>query len=75
MNRRRLLSWLGALPFVGVGAKAMANEAKHIQMMGVSTVDHPLLLEAVLRFQANARGELLPDGLETHCYRQRTTMH
>jgi hypothetical protein len=30
---------------------------------GVSTVDHPLLLEAVLRFQANARGELLPtDG-------------
>ena len=30
---------------------------------GVSTVDSPLLLEAVLRFQANARGELLPtDG-------------
>lgn len=30
---------------------------------GVSVVDHPLLLEAVLRFQANARGELLPtDG-------------
>jgi hypothetical protein len=30
---------------------------------GISTVDHPLLLEAVLRFQANARGELLPaDG-------------
>lgn len=29
----------------------------------VSKVDHPLLLEAVLRFQANARGELLPvDG-------------
>lgn len=30
---------------------------------GTSTVDHPLLLEAVLRFQANALGELLPsDG-------------
>lgn len=30
---------------------------------GVSTIDHPLLLEAVLRFQANAYGELLPaDG-------------
>lgn len=30
---------------------------------GTSTVDHPLLLEACLRFQANARGELLPsDG-------------
>src|SRR5882672_12516379 len=27
---------------------------------GVSTVQHPLLLEAALRFQANARGELLP---------------
>ena len=30
---------------------------------GMSTVRHPALLEAVLRFQANARGELLPsDG-------------
>ena len=30
---------------------------------GMSKVRHPLLLEAVLRFQANARGELLPaDG-------------
>ena len=30
---------------------------------GISVVRHPLLLEAVLRFQANARGELLPaDG-------------
>ncbi|MCV9940921.1 hypothetical protein OIU35_31610 [Boseaceae bacterium BT-24-1] len=29
----------------------------------MSTVRHPLLLEAILRFQANARGELLPaDG-------------
>jgi len=27
---------------------------------GISTVQHPLLLEATLRFQANARGELLP---------------
>jgi hypothetical protein len=30
---------------------------------GMSVVRHPLLLEAVLRFQANARGEMLPaDG-------------
>jgi hypothetical protein len=30
---------------------------------GLSVVKHPLLLEAVLRFQANARGEMLPaDG-------------
>lgn len=27
---------------------------------GMSTIRHPLLAEAVLRFQANARGELLP---------------
>lgn len=31
-----------------------------IALEGMSTVRHPLLLEAVLRFQANARGELLP---------------
>lgn len=30
---------------------------------GISVVKHPLLLEAILRFQANSRGELLPaDG-------------
>jgi len=29
---------------------------------GQSTVRHPLLLEAIVRFQANARGELLPSG-------------
>lgn len=29
---------------------------------GQSTVRHPLLLEATLRFQANARGELLPSA-------------
>jgi hypothetical protein len=31
-------------------------------MEGMSTVRHPLLLEAAMRFQANARGELLPSG-------------
>lgn len=31
-----------------------------IAIEGQSTVRHPLLLEAVLRFQANARGEMLP---------------
>ena len=32
---------------------------------GMATVRHPLLLEAVLRFQANARGELLPTAAST----------
>lgn len=38
------------------GAAASGGSAQE----GTSTVDHPLLLEAVLTFQANARGELLP---------------
>jgi len=29
---------------------------------GQATVRHPLLLESIVRFQANARGELLPSG-------------
>jgi hypothetical protein len=37
------------------------NEPKgEVTSEGVSSVQHPLLLEATLRFQANARGELLP---------------
>ena len=40
------------------GTTAAATPAE-----GTSTVDSPVLLEAILRFQANARGELLPsDG-------------
>lgn len=42
-------------------AGAAASAATPVE--GTSTIDSPLLLEAVLRFQANARGELLPsDG-------------
>jgi hypothetical protein len=40
-----------------------AGDAEGAPVEGMSKVRHPLLLEAVLRFQANARGELLPaDG-------------
>ena len=39
------------------------GEADGAPLEGMSKVRHPLLLEAVLRFQANARSELLPtDG-------------
>ena len=39
------------------------SQAGGAQLEGTSKVTHPLLKEAVLRFQANARGELLPtDG-------------
>ncbi len=37
-----------------------SDVASSAPLEGMSTVRHPLLLEAVLRFQAMARGELLP---------------
>ena len=41
----------------------LAGAADNAPVEGMSRVRHPLLLEAVLRFQANARSELLPtDG-------------
>ena len=41
----------------------LAGAADGAPVEGMSRVRHPLLLEAVLRFQANARSELLPtDG-------------
>lgn len=53
------ISLLGLEVKAPAGAAAAASSPAE----GVSTVDHPLLLEAVLRFQANAYGELLPaDG-------------
>ena len=58
-TRTRGLSLLGLQlkePRGDVGASAAALE-------GMSQVDHPLLLEATLRFTSNAIGELLPaDG-------------
>lgn len=57
-NRSTGLSLLGLEIKNPQGAGGVASPVE-----GTSTVDHPLLLEAVLRFQANARGELLPtDG-------------
>lgn len=42
---------------------SMSGAADGAPVEGMSRVRHPLLLEAVLRFQANARSELLPtDG-------------
>lgn len=41
----------------------LSGAADGAPVEGMSRVRHPLLLEAVLRFQANARGEMLPtDG-------------
>lgn len=55
---------------LGIKLLALKVELPNVQgatdgapVEGMSKVRHPLLLEAVLRFQANARGELLPtDG-------------
>ena len=55
-NGMRLLGLKLDLPGLGGSADGAPVE-------GISRVRHPLLLEAVLRFQANARSELLPtDG-------------
>lgn len=52
----KLLGLKSELPGLGGSADGAPVE-------GISRVRHPLLLEAVLRFQANARSELLPtDG-------------
>lgn len=53
------LSLLGLEVKIPRGASAAATTPSE----GISTIDSPLLLEACLRFQANARAELLPaDG-------------
>ena len=54
-----------AISLLGLQIKTPAGAASSsaTPVEGTSTIDNPLLLEAVLRFQANARGELLPsDG-------------
>ena len=48
---------------VTVETPAISGASDGAPVEGMSRVRHPLLLEAVLRFQANARGEFLPaDG-------------
>jgi hypothetical protein len=48
---------------VTIEVPAVSGAADGAPVEGMSRVRHPLLLEAVLRFQANARGEFLPaDG-------------
>lgn len=43
-----------------LGLKLKTVQSTATEGLGISSVDHPMLLEAVLRFQANARSELLP---------------
>jgi hypothetical protein len=58
-QREKGMQLLGLRPELpGLGGSADGAPVE-----GISRVRHPLLLEAVLRFQANARSELLPtDG-------------
>jgi hypothetical protein len=57
-TRSKLLDLLG---FKIEDARADAG-ASTAPLEGMSTVRHPLLAEAVIRFQSNASGELLPTG-------------
>jgi hypothetical protein len=57
---RKLSDIVKGLDLLGITLEEPKSEPNDA---GISVVKHPLLLEAVLRFQANARGELLPsDG-------------
>lgn len=56
----RLADTVKGLDLLGIKLEEPKSEPNS---EGMSVIKHPLLLEAVLRFQANARGELLPvDG-------------
>lgn len=57
-NRTKLIDLLG---FRLEEARADAG-ASTAPLEGMSTVRHPILAEAVIRFQSNATGELLPTG-------------
>lgn len=59
-QERRLNDIIKGIDLLGVKLEEPKSEPNSD---GISVVKHPLLLEAVLRFQANARGEMLPaDG-------------
>lgn len=59
-QEQRLMDVVKGIDLLGIKLEEPRSEPGD---EGMSVVRHPLLLEAVLRFQANARGELLPaDG-------------
>lgn len=64
-SRAELLQQLvSGLELLGTKIEQPRNNAADgsTAVEGQSTVRHPLLLEAIVRFQANARGELLPSS-------------
>ena len=50
------------MDLLGLKVETPSAGATSAPVEGMSVVRHPLLLEAVLRFQADARGELLPSN-------------
>ena len=64
ISRRTILAWLWLSPVVAVNAVALDQIGLGPRFIGdlsgVTTVRHPLLLEAVLRFQRKSTEELLP---------------
>ena len=64
-SRRELLEqYVSGLDLLGTKIEQPRSNASDgsTAVEGQATVRHPLLLEAIVRFQANARGELLPAG-------------
>ena len=59
-QQKRLADIVKGIDLLGITLEEPKSEPSD---EGISVIKHPLLLEAILRFQANARGELLPaDG-------------
>ena len=50
------------IDLLGLKLQQPRTEVGSAPLEGMSTVSHPLLLEATLRFQSTARGELLPSS-------------
>ena len=64
-SRQELLQqYVMGLDLLGTKIEAPRSNASDgsTAVEGQATVRHPLLLESIVRFQANARGELLPSG-------------
>jgi hypothetical protein len=56
-QEQRLADVVKGIDLLGITLEEPKSEPNDA---GISVVKHPLLLEAVLRFQANSRGEMLP---------------
>ena len=79
MNRRKFIVGLAAAPLVGLVDAPLRQSTVLAEMIDArvfaSFPPHPLLLEGVIRFQSNARAELLPSKGPVRRKLGRDTVH